>query len=86
MTALYKGIFDQMGVVSRSCDRSATNVSREAKLAHCRRMLDKLPKYIAQGRTEKAQRWIAFIQGVLWGLDLTTITELKNTSRPVTGK
>lgn len=85
MTAFYKGVLDQMGIAPKSCDRSSTSVSREDKLAHCRRMLDKLPKHIAQGRLEKAQRWIAFIQGVLYALDITTITELKDTSRPITG-
>lgn len=36
----------------------------------------------AEGRREKAMRWLGFVQGALWAHGLAPIDELKNMNRP----
>lgn len=36
----------------------------------------------AEGRREKAMRWLGFVQGALWAHDFAVIEELKNMNRP----
>lgn len=35
-----------------------------------------------EGRVEKTMRWLGFIQGALWGLGLTAISDMKDLNRP----
>lgn len=51
-------------------------------LAHCHGMLDKMVGFVQEGRLEKAQRWIGFIQGCLWMSHRFTLEALKDHSRP----
>lgn len=54
----------------------------ELALSHCHGMLDKMEQFIAQGRLEKAFRWLGFIQGTMWLSGCFTLEDLKNHSRP----
>jgi hypothetical protein len=36
----------------------------------------------AEGRREKAMRWLGFVQGALWAKGLATIDDLKSMNRP----
>jgi len=36
----------------------------------------------AEHRREKAMRWLGFVQGALWALDIAPISDLKNMNRP----
>ena len=78
----YKQLFVYLGIPAKSCDRDSRDLNVEAKLAHCHRMLEKMPDYIVQGRIEKVMRWLGFIQGTLWALDYLSIDSLKNQSVP----
>ena len=49
----------------------------------CRVMRDEL---IPQSRTEKAMRWLGFVQGVLFARGEFTVAELKEHSRPADGQ
>lgn len=40
---------------------------------------------VREGRHEKAFRWLGFVQGALWSMDLATVKELKNINRPSDG-
>ncbi|MFA5157743.1 MAG: hypothetical protein WC451_00935 [Patescibacteria group bacterium] len=51
-------------------------------LEHCHGMLDKMVEFVHEGRTEKAFRWLGFVQGVLWTNRAYTLTELKDHNRP----
>lgn len=54
----------------------------ETGLDHCHGMLDKIVEFVREGRTEKAFRWLGFIQGVLWSNRVYTLTDIKNHNRP----
>ena len=46
-------------------------------LDHIRWMLAKIEEFLVEDRKEKANRWLGFIQGVLWSKGICTIDELK---------
>jgi hypothetical protein len=50
-------------------------------LLHVRWMVQEIPKFIEEGRIEKANRWLGFAQGVLWEQDIYTIDEMKEHNR-----
>lgn len=41
-----------------------------------------IPGFLEEGRKEKANRWLGFIQGALWAKDIYTIEEMKDHNRP----
>lgn len=49
--------------------------------AHLLWMLTQIPHHLENGRHAKAERWVCFIQGVLWGNSDATISELKDMNR-----
>lgn len=49
---------------------------------HIMWMTWQIPQFLKDGRKEKANRWLGFIQGALWALDVYTIEEMKNHNRP----
>lgn len=49
--------------------------------AHLLWMCEEGPTYAAN-RREKAMRWLGFVQGAMWILDLATIEQLKAMNRP----
>lgn len=50
-------------------------------LGHARWMCSQIPGLVAEGRIEKAQRWLGFVQGVLWASGRKTIESLKEDNR-----
>lgn len=53
------------------------------ELFHVRYMISEMQVMLANPqKTEKAMRWLGFIQGVLWAKQIFTLEELKNHSRP----
>jgi len=56
--------------------------SDKQAITHCHWMLEEIEKFLDNKRTEKAHRWLGFIQGVLWKSNKYTITELANHNRP----
>ena len=51
-------------------------------LEHSHGMLDKMAKFVREGRMEKTFRWLGFVQGVLWATRVYPLTDLKNHNRP----
>jgi hypothetical protein len=49
---------------------------------HVGYMLWQIPQFIKEGRKEKANRWLGFVQGVLWTKGFYTIEEMKEHNRP----
>ena len=49
---------------------------------HVRWMCDETIALAKAGRTEKAFRWLGFVQGVLWSSQWFTLKELKTHSMP----
>lgn len=53
-----------------------------AKLDHVIEMIPKMRKFLDEGRREKVFRWLGFLQCVFWMLDIYTVEDLANHSRP----
>jgi hypothetical protein len=51
-------------------------------LDHLEWMTEQIPKFLAEGRKEKANRWLGFIQGSLWSKNIYTIDQMKEHNRP----
>ena len=57
-----------------------------AKLGHVAWAVEQCRLFVAEGRMEKAFRWLGFIQGALWYEGIFSIDELANHSRPAEEK
>lgn len=53
----------------------------DASLRHVRWMCQQVPEFVTEGKLEKANRWIGFIQGVLWTRTTGTIASFKDDNR-----
>lgn len=49
---------------------------------HTEWMLRQIPKFLKEKRREKVNRWLGFIQGVLWSKNVYTLEEMKDHNRP----
>ncbi len=45
-------------------------------------MCDEAVTFIADGKIDKAMRWLGFIQGALWVMGVSTIEESKRANMP----
>lgn len=52
-------------------------------LNHCRYMLNKIPIHIDDGKFEKANRWLGFVQGILWAHGYCDIKTMKEHNRDI---
>lgn len=58
-------------------------IRKNERLDHVwNRMLPLTMSFAEEGRTEKAFRWLGFIQGVLWAEGVYSIDELKDHNKP----
>ncbi len=55
--------------------------SSEHALRHCHWMLDGIAEFTKNGELEKAQRWLCFVQGVLWQNLYYTIDDMREHNR-----
>ncbi len=80
---VYRNHFEKLGIPKLDAPHNQfMNRASYNMLAHCHGMLDEMEKFVAEGRMEKAFRWLGFIQGCLWSAGLYTLEELKNHNRP----
>lgn len=63
----------------------AGNLEDEVVMAHYKFMCDKAIEFVAEGRMDKAMRWLGFLQGALWSDNQFTLDELKRHSMPSSG-
>ncbi len=69
-------IRDFHGVAERApADRPPE--SHAEALNHALWMLEQMPEFLRQKRIEKFDRWLCFIQGVLWMTEKFTITQMR---------
>jgi hypothetical protein len=64
--------------------KSATDekpMDRLDALAHISWMCDQIPGFLAEGKDEKVNRWLGFIQGALWSLGIRTIDQMRDDNR-----
>jgi hypothetical protein len=50
-------------------------------LAHARWMCGEILSLLIQGKVEKAERWLCFVQGVLWVNGICSIDEMRDDNR-----
>lgn len=49
---------------------------------HIAWMIEEIPRLIADGKRDKAHRWLGFVQGYLWTTGYCAIDRLKSVNRP----
>ena len=76
----YDGWLDALNVRSKEVDTSIRMPTREQALGHLRWMFGEMATRIA-GATGKSDRWIGFVQGVLWFAGFASIDEFKDDNR-----
>lgn len=52
------------------------------RIGHLLWCCDQVRQFADAGRTEKAFRWLGFVQGALWVSEMASITELKAMNNP----
>jgi hypothetical protein len=84
--AMYRAKFEEMSVGKIDYPHDKRMPARRRgpglRLEHCHGMLEQMEKFIAQGSTGKADRWLGFIQGVLWSEGIYTLKEMRDHNRP----
>lgn len=73
-------------VAQRLPDDAATiyccDVPYDARIGHFLFMTEEIPRLLDAGRTEKAMRWLGWLQGALWGQNFETLHEAKLRNAP----
>ena len=62
-------------------DLASVREAQSARVQHINTMFPRLRTLIAEGKREKAMRWIGFIQGAFWALGDATLDALKAMNR-----
>ena len=78
----YRRFFAERGIIPVAFPHKLYNPRPDEMLAHCAQMLPKMEQFLAEGRVGKVNRWLGFIQGVLWSRGLRSLDDLKNVNRP----
>ncbi len=63
----------------------ASTVYLKYRIAHYKWMCVMIPKFLAEGtrsKRDKAMRWLCFVQGALYELNITSIEQFKLANRP----
>ena len=53
----------------------------DKKVYHIKWMIMKISEFIKENQQEKANRWLGFIQGVLWAMEIYTVDEMREHNR-----
>lgn len=77
----YQGILKARGHQSSKTDTSVIAPSPDAKLNHTLWMCYQIPLLTNQQELEKATRWLAFVQGVLWSYDIETVDQMREDNK-----
>lgn len=52
------------------------------QVAHLVQMIPQMRDMLTEGRREKLMRWLGFMQGVLWSVEIFTLEELMAHNKP----
>lgn len=78
----YRVLFRSLSAPEKRSDPAVHIPDKEKALAHLHQMLDTMVEFLEHDKLGKAFRWLGFIQGALWVLQIHTLDELKDHSRP----
>ena len=57
------------------------NGEKGGSLTHLRWVCQEIPKMLEDNKIEKAMRWLGFLQGALWALQIIDLETLKDDNR-----
>lgn len=79
---LYRSYFINLGVPATKISSDEFLPGRVAVLSHCRAMLAEMEEFLEQGRLDKLNRWLGFMQGCFFTLGIYNLEDLKGHNRP----
>ena len=79
---LYRKHFEEQDIGKSDFPLNLILNSSNNGLVHCHCMLEKMEKFVKEGRIEKAFRWLGFVQGCLWSAGHYSLEDLMDHSRP----
>jgi len=79
---LYRREFTRLEIPKVRCEPAHQVGDVTAILAHCHALMDEMEQFVAEGRLEKAFRWLGFVQGCLWSCRVYTVDQLKRHNMP----
>lgn len=87
----YKDMYDNAGLKPVKHYDITLAIDYKQEIQHCRWMLDEMEKmledaenpyvYDTDAKIAKINRWLGFIQGVMWAQSMFTIDQLKEDNR-----
>jgi len=78
----YERGLKRLGAANKAFPHLKLPKTRMDKLAHCHSMLEEMRGFVKENRMGKVFRWLGFIQGVFWSLNIYSLEKLKNHNRP----
>ena len=76
ITSLYRRKLHGIKIMQYAYDISPE--TSEDKLSHIVSMLNHIDEFTDDDQTDKAFRWLGFVQGVLWTEGIYTLNEMKD--------
>ncbi len=76
----YTAVLQTLGYKAVKADTSALN-SAYNKLCHTMWMCEQVHGFVGLGQLEKADRWLGFIQDVLWSYDIQSVDQMREDNR-----
>lgn len=73
----YDEILENKWVAASKINDDCKDITDSEMLMHVRWMCQQIPNLIELDKMEKVNRWIGFIQGVLWSQKIFSILEMK---------
>lgn len=76
--SIYRKKFEEMKIAKADFPHEEYLDSPLSGFEHCHAMLEKMEKFLTEGRVDKVYRWLGFLQGYLWSQGIYTLDELTN--------
>ncbi len=81
VVAKYTALLQLQGCRPIRTDISSDLLDRYQKQCHTLWMCEQIQAFVGMGEMYKANRWLGFVQGVLWALDHLTIDQMREDNR-----
>jgi hypothetical protein len=78
---LYESELRKLGIEKIDFPHDQIPITSDQKLGHGYGMLDQMREFAHQGRIDKVNRWIGFVQGILWCEGQHCLNDLKDHNR-----
>jgi hypothetical protein len=76
----YVALLRARGYPALKADTSIVN-SPDIKLRHAAWMCEHIYVLVSQGELSKADRWLGFVQAILWCYDIQTVDQMRDDNR-----